>query len=95
MKLKSIVLMNFLWVQFAVGQGTEAGNSLNAQGFGFVRPEEEVLKDCPELPLWATQYYVHEAEYDPNGTDLLDKNEQPTGARLSLCDWCDAAWHKL
>ena len=87
--------MNFLGVQFAVGQGTEAGNSLNEQGFGFVRPEEEVLKDCPELRIWATQYYVHEAEYDPNGTDLLDKNEQPTGARLSLCDWCDAARHKL
>ena len=43
------------------------------------------------LTLWATYYYVPSLTHDPQGVDLRNAQEEPTGLRLSACDWCTAA----
>lgn len=43
------------------------------------------------LQLWATYYYAPMVPHDPNGIDLLDPKGQPTGFKLSSCDWCKAS----
>lgn len=61
-------------------------------GFGFLLPDSSNnLKNCPQMELWATQYYIHEAKYSKTGIELKDLNEKPIGVKIELCDWCDAA----
>ena len=45
----------------------------------------------PPLVASGTYYYIPQLEHQAGGVELLDGNEQPTGFRLSLCDWCKAA----
>jgi len=71
---------------------TSQFQELEKNGYGFILPADS--NDVPfydEMELWATQYYIHEAKYSNNGINLKDLNENPTGAKIDLCDWCDAA----
>ncbi|WP_421655194.1 3D domain-containing protein [Leptothermofonsia sp. ETS-13] len=43
------------------------------------------------LTLWATFYYVHQAQSIPYGLPLLDPTGNPLGPSLSRWDWCHAA----
>lgn len=43
------------------------------------------------ITLWATYYYVHQAQTVANGFPLLDAANNPLGPRLSRRDWCYAA----
>ena len=43
------------------------------------------------LRLWATYYYIPQMNHDPAGADLLDKNNTPTGLKLTKENWCKAA----
>lgn len=43
------------------------------------------------LTLWATFYYVHQAQSIPNGQPLLDPTGNFLGPSLSYRDWCYAA----
>ncbi|MDR1861173.1 MAG: hypothetical protein LBR06_09670 [Bacteroidales bacterium] len=62
---------------------------LDSNGFGFMEPGLSNM--CDELTLWATRYHIVQAAYAADGICLRDKDGHDTGARLSLCDWCDAA----
>ncbi len=44
-----------------------------------------------KLNLWSTYYYVPTLVNADNGLALLDKNEEPTGFHLNICEWCKAA----
>ncbi|MFZ4426375.1 MAG: 3D domain-containing protein [Saprospiraceae bacterium] len=45
----------------------------------------------PTLSATGTYYFIPQLKHQEGGVDLLDGNEQPTGFKLSLCDWCKAA----
>ncbi len=67
-------------------------NRLDNNGFGFMMPDSlNDLINCPQMELWATQYYIHEAKYSKTGIELKDLNEKPIGVKIELCDWCEAA----
>jgi len=65
---------------------------LDKNGFGLLLPTDSIeVPFYDEMELWATQYYIHEAKYANNGIILKDLDENPTGAKIDLCDWCGAA----
>ena len=53
-------------------------------------PKQENNKG-KKLKLWATFYYIPVVNHDSLGIDILDKQEEKTGYKLSQCDWCSAA----
>lgn len=57
----------------------------------FLNAQPSTTPAGKKLTLWATYYYVPEFRHQPNGIDLLDKNNQPTGYKLEAADWCKAA----
>jgi 3D (Asp-Asp-Asp) domain-containing protein len=65
---------------------------LDKNGFGFMAPDSlNELINCPQMELWATQYYIHEVKYSKTGIELKDLNEKAIGVKIELCDWCEAA----
>lgn len=61
---------------------------LDSNGFGYIQPE---LQGMPKVMLWATQYLIHQAKYADTGVSLKNVDGSPSGAKLNLCDWCNAA----
>lgn len=43
------------------------------------------------LNLWATYYYIHQAQAQPDGEPLLDPDGRSLGIQLAKADWCNAA----
>lgn len=86
LKILLIVLCSIVIVQ---SNSAFSQITLDSNGFGFSPPNKE--EKTKLLKLWATRYNIHEAQYDKSGTPLRDQNENFTGARLNICDWCDAA----
>lgn len=78
-------------VEFKVyrkGKSGQSNSSVDKNGFGYEKPN---LNGVPSILLWATQYLVHQAPYTDTGISLKNVNGSPTGAKLTLCDWCNAA----
>lgn len=49
------------------------------------------LADADSLKLWATYYYIPFVIHNDSGIPLLDKDQNPTGLKLSPEEWCKAA----
>lgn len=64
-------------------------NLLNSDNFKITIPNN--IQKNNKATLWATQYYVHQAEYSKNGFPLMDNKEKYAFTKIEICDWCDAA----
>lgn len=56
------------------------------QDFAFPEPTDKTRGK--ELTLWATHYYIHQAQAAVDGYPLLDVAGNSLGVSLSLTDWC-------
>lgn len=70
-------------------EGVRAADTLAASAddaFNFPEPNGQI--QGRRLTLWATHYYVHNAEAVAGGQPLLDINGRNLGVSLSVRDWC-------
>jgi len=59
--------------------------------FSPLQAQQSPLPAGKKLHLWATYYHIPSFNHQPDGIDLLDKNNEPTGYKLQTADWCKAA----
>lgn len=69
--------------------GTElsAADLAAARNFQLAAMPQQDMQGAPEKSLWATYYYVHQADEQP-GLPLLNKDNQAFTATISAKDYC-------
>lgn len=83
-KIKPIIAFFFcIYVPFLFGQ------SLKNIKYSIIIPDSSDYSN--PLKLWATHYYVHQANYDSAGFPLKGIDQKTIFTKVSLCDWCSAA----
>lgn len=65
------------------------GNDISLNSFALTIPDN--VNKTNKVSLWATQYYVHKANYSSTGFPLKSKDGKTIFTKIEICDWCDAA----
>jgi 3D (Asp-Asp-Asp) domain-containing protein len=84
-KINLIIILFFFCINGAFLYGQTFKNS----NYPIIIPDSSDYSN--PLKFWATQYYVHQANYDSTGVALKGKDQKTIFTKVSLCDWCAAA----